>query len=1337
LSAAGTTISALAIGGLLRWAGWGGVIESLSIEEAMSFASLLSATDPVATLAVFQSLKVHPTLYALVYGESVVNDAVAIVLYRTFTSFLVNEITTNAAVYAILSFFGVLFLSVIIGVIFGAIATLSFRYVNVTGQERHVRWERELHAQVDKFKRFIPKMPSLHVDDEEEMAAIESAYQEEKKAEEAAQAAEEQAAETNVAIASSTSFHGAGAGTTTLSKRNVTIKDDSKAVVARMNVPDDADDGAKTMASVDLMSGIAESAILLLFGYVSFAFAESIYLSGIVASLFCGISMSLYTRRILTRDGKVISSAIFKMLANIAETVVFFQIGLTVILTLNIEAFDFGFVTFTLFACLLARALNIFPLSYLLNQYRDDPLPPSFQLALWYSGLRGAIAFVTALGFPTQHRDLIVNTTSWICLFTIFFLGGSTTTALDTLHIPYNVDSDKYYKDKAARDRAIRKAHARALKARMAALSAANTPVAAVEAAKIAKQAEDEDPEAAKLNAADAPVGIELKMSMERRSKEMMRWIDRAIQKVVYGRVFLREMELANAISTLKARRSVLQSLGLPFPANLQKQLEDKERRLQEGDKGKWYDADDDDDDDVFGDDADAFEDDSDDEDSNNNGQSSPRKKKRNQDGSENQLERDRKKKSAHALKNPTRAAARDPMHFMKKYDSADRAALAKVYQVQAEIVAEEEKAKGKKTTVVIPTASPLAEDDPAAAADVGLFGSHHTASATAATTVSNPSPAPPSSTTSSSSASSAAGTGLALSKAVDEWDAAVNAATITQPPPGIVRSPSPAVPASASASAAPAPAPAPAAAPIATVSGNIFGLSDDHAAFIASWGSKLETSSAALTTPSGKSGRNADSATAPVVAEPALAAAVVEIPGWNAPAIAFAAPAPVPSPVPAAAKKPSPVPERASPAPVHPGRGVTLKTTPTTATASAASSFTPDQQPANASASSGPLFTTGATPWRGSGPTPVASPEPVATHQAAPAAAQSQTPAPVHVTPAARTLAANPLFSSPNLPASPAHSVGSVGGSLFLGSPGSTAAASGATGEWSHASGTATGAHNQVPPPPTSSMSSSVSAPASPLLAAARTAAQAVVSSVSGASEDHSAVGNNSGSSGSGAGADDDGEGSGIGSADHSVRASPTAGLLAAAAAATAPSGNVSSGNASRTSVVSAKGGPPTRRPTAAPGAHPPHLPASITSSINDHHHHDDGEDFASLPDAFHYDEDEQTADASAHSGVAGTGAAASRAGSNNRGSIVGGAGRAGSNSRASFIHGPGSGASVGAGAGAGAGGSRSGSALRRPSHQTMLPAPPADSGIGFETEAAPGTSSGTASKPDDPFAF
>ena len=50
--------------------------------DAYLFGALISATDPVATLSIMGTMGVDEQLYALVFGESVLNDAVAIVLVR-------------------------------------------------------------------------------------------------------------------------------------------------------------------------------------------------------------------------------------------------------------------------------------------------------------------------------------------------------------------------------------------------------------------------------------------------------------------------------------------------------------------------------------------------------------------------------------------------------------------------------------------------------------------------------------------------------------------------------------------------------------------------------------------------------------------------------------------------------------------------------------------------------------------------------------------------------------------------------------------------------------------------------------------------------------------------------------------------------------------------------------------------------------------------------------------------------------------------------------------------------------------------------------------------------
>jgi hypothetical protein len=64
--------------------------------------ALISAVDPVATLSIMGSAELNcdPLLYSLVFGESVLNDAVAIVLFRTFMGYYEEVPKTNTNTYS-------------------------------------------------------------------------------------------------------------------------------------------------------------------------------------------------------------------------------------------------------------------------------------------------------------------------------------------------------------------------------------------------------------------------------------------------------------------------------------------------------------------------------------------------------------------------------------------------------------------------------------------------------------------------------------------------------------------------------------------------------------------------------------------------------------------------------------------------------------------------------------------------------------------------------------------------------------------------------------------------------------------------------------------------------------------------------------------------------------------------------------------------------------------------------------------------------------------------------------------------------------------------------------
>ena len=90
----------------------------------LTYASILAAVDPVAVLAIFQDIGVNMSLYFLVFGESLLNDGVTVVLYNTMISLSNAEDEPGGAdhtqyVLAILSFFCVVFGGLSVGVIMG------------------------------------------------------------------------------------------------------------------------------------------------------------------------------------------------------------------------------------------------------------------------------------------------------------------------------------------------------------------------------------------------------------------------------------------------------------------------------------------------------------------------------------------------------------------------------------------------------------------------------------------------------------------------------------------------------------------------------------------------------------------------------------------------------------------------------------------------------------------------------------------------------------------------------------------------------------------------------------------------------------------------------------------------------------------------------------------------------------------------------------------------------------------------------------------------------------------------------------------------------------------
>ncbi|XP_076870845.1 sodium/hydrogen exchanger 7 isoform X2 [Brachyhypopomus gauderio] len=96
----GTAISCFVIGNLMYGVvklmqAVGQLTDKFYYTDCLFFGAIISATDPVTVLAIFNELHADVDLYALLFGESVMNDAVAIVLSSSIVAYQPSRVNTH------------------------------------------------------------------------------------------------------------------------------------------------------------------------------------------------------------------------------------------------------------------------------------------------------------------------------------------------------------------------------------------------------------------------------------------------------------------------------------------------------------------------------------------------------------------------------------------------------------------------------------------------------------------------------------------------------------------------------------------------------------------------------------------------------------------------------------------------------------------------------------------------------------------------------------------------------------------------------------------------------------------------------------------------------------------------------------------------------------------------------------------------------------------------------------------------------------------------------------------------------------------------------------------
>ncbi|XP_005037598.1 PREDICTED: sodium/hydrogen exchanger 4 [Ficedula albicollis] len=109
-------------------------LTDLDLLQNLLFGSMISAVDPVAALVVFEEASVNEQLYMMIFGESLLNDGITVVLYNIFIAFTqmhrYEEIESIDVFAGFARFFVVGLGGVLFGIVFGFVSAFMTRFTH-------------------------------------------------------------------------------------------------------------------------------------------------------------------------------------------------------------------------------------------------------------------------------------------------------------------------------------------------------------------------------------------------------------------------------------------------------------------------------------------------------------------------------------------------------------------------------------------------------------------------------------------------------------------------------------------------------------------------------------------------------------------------------------------------------------------------------------------------------------------------------------------------------------------------------------------------------------------------------------------------------------------------------------------------------------------------------------------------------------------------------------------------------------------------------------------------------------------------------------------------------